>query len=939
MQYIVLDFSLHGKDPTISIGELSLYQLDSHHVDGKLLLTISMLPSGVYEVQFLDRVEVVETFGQAWIHCLQQIANHIVILFDQKHKHHLDVLVEQSGYIPIEDQSILFVSWLSQLILPQIAQRELSSIYQALYPHNESHHSNNEMIVAVLKGLLSKLAVLPDITLRSISTSKPESTISRVIQAVLADRTLERTPKTLHKVIEDIAFTVAPEDITDEDYKVPADTTTESLAHQSLTMLRTHFKAIGDFPYESRQGQEHMMELVANALDTRTHLIVEAGTGTGKSLAYLLPSALFTHAEHEKVVVATHTIALQEQLYKHDVPLVLEPLMQGIRTAVLKGRNNYICMRKLSQNIHEIQALASDERDYDLRLAVWLTKTETGDREEIAFTEHEEGYWRDVASETNSCIAKHCPFFKDCYYFRARHKAAKADLILTNHSLVLSDIKADSRVLPAYDRLIIDEAHQLEDVATKQFGAQVAEGDLQRLLERLLNARNGLLHDAERSIQVDVQKGMVDGQVFATVLTKLGRALLRTSQDIRTLFSAIAMYTDSLGNLSGEFRLTPERTNAPAYEAVIRAASDIDVCRSLLTESLTAYAVLSEETELPDAQNRKLADVFGYARELQQGLTICVDVLLLRLSADQFVGWIAINGRRVSRKISLHLAPLSVSEVLLQELFRKKQSVILTSATLAVANSFHYFLGRIGMKTLVEEGKAKTEIVTSPFNYKKQSLLCVVSDLPDSKQQEEFQTEVGKAITKIATVAHGRTLVLFTSHQMLAQTYVTERDSLQKKGITVLAQGFDDHRKTYLIETFRKEPRAVLFGVNSFWEGIDIRGDDLSCLIIVKLPFAVPTHPIVEARSELLTRLGKRPFIDYSVPSAAIRFTQGFGRLIRSKTDRGVVFVLDKRITQTKYGRMFIRSLPDPDVYEGTLNDTCAKAMDFLDSTQQVYSH
>ncbi len=940
LQYIVVDFTLsESTTGEREVDSLSLCQLRFGDSQFRSEMKIAKQQYGQYVVTFEGQTIEVASFELAWIHCLKWSENHFIFLFDRNEKEQLDEIAHLSGYLPISEDNTLFCSWLSGVLYPQLAQKDFSALFTALFPQDTSEHSHVDMRVEVAKVLIERLRALPSITLHFIQTATLGTAVSRIAEFLLSvQETREHTTSRM-KVIEDLAFTAINDEVVESTTQTPHRISTGDLASKSLETLRTQFKEMGSFPYEIRQGQEHMMELVATALDTDSHLIVEAGTGTGKSLAYLLPSALFAKTRGEKVVIATHTIALQEQLHKHDVPLVLEPLLHEVASAVLKGRNNYICMRKLNHNVHEIQTLPLHERDFDLRLAVWLTDTATGDREEIAFTEREEFFWRDVASDTNSCMAKHCSFFRDCYYFRARHKAAKSDLILTNHSLVLSDIKADSRVLPAYDRLIIDEAHQFEEVATKQLGAEITESDLHRLLERLLNARNGLLHDAERTIQQNSQNGSEDGQAFAAIVNKLGRALLRTAQDVKTLFHTITKYTNAVNISQGEWRLTHERTGMPAYDPVIRAATDINICQTLLAEASSAYAILSEDAELPDSLHRKIADLFGYARELQQGITICADVLLLRLSPDQFVGWIGVNTKRDTRRISLHLAPLSVSDVLLQELFRKKQSVVLTSATIAVANSFHYFLDRIGMNQLVIQGKAKTEIVSSPFDYKRQALLCVVTDLPDSKQQNEFQSAIGKAITDIATTANGRTLVLFTSHQMLIQTYHSERQRMQERGITVLAQGFDDHRKTYLIETFRRADRAVLFGVNSFWEGIDIRGNDLSCLVIVKLPFAVPTHPIVEARSELLVRLGKRPFIDYSVPAAVIRFTQGFGRLIRSKTDRGAVFVLDKRITQTRYGRMFIRSLPDPQVVEGTLQETCSQALKFFEPTQYPFTH
>lgn len=843
-------------------------------------------------------------------------------------------LLRRVGGVPDLDSSLVVdCAWLSRVAYPDIAEKGLLARAAALgcetHLHEDGAWHAIYTLAKVYEVVTQKLSRLPTITLQVIAAAVPaQDALQRMIDQWIVDKlaaSLER--EKAWKVIDGLAFLpvekTAAQDLSPHAQasgKVP---TAVDLLADSLTLFRTSVTASADFPIEQRSGQERMMQAVASTLVDGGQLVVEAGTGTGKSLAYLLPAALYAERTQRRVVVSTHTIALQEQLRQKDLTLLSGNAPVTLRSAILKGRTHYLCMRKLSILTYTLQSLPERERDVALSMTVWLTETVHGDREELALAPAEQIVWSEVQSESESCIHKRCPFFRDCFYFRARTSAGAADIVVTNHSLVLSDLAAEHNLLPPYEHLIIDEAHHLEDQATRQLGAEVDDDTLRRSLERLGSSR-GLGPELRRALARAMEHTDAPYQPYLTWIDRLLSVLNQVVQNTRDLFQAVTRWTGAEG-ASGERRIGKTNLAQTLYSPVQALAAQICENERVLAKLLSDLDALRTGIELDDVSYGRTEDVAGAVREVRAALAVVADVLLVRCAEDSFVGWVAWRIYRNERRMSLHLAPLSVAAVLRDQLFANKATVICTSATLSIGGDFSYFAERIGLTGPLFEESKEVLLIPSPFRYKEQSLLCVPTDLPEAKDAL-FERAVGEAIRTIAHDARGRTLVLFTSNQMLANIYRAQRFALQASGLRVLAQGIDDHRRSSLVDTFRREEQAVLFGVNSFWEGIDIRGDDLRCLIIVKLPFAVPTHPVAQARAEVLARAGKSPFHDYSVPQAVIRFTQGFGRLIRSEQDRGAVFVLDKRIVTTKYGRLFTRSLPGPRLAVGPLSELRVQA-------------
>ncbi|MCL6515525.1 helicase C-terminal domain-containing protein [Alicyclobacillus sp.] len=717
--------------------------------------------------------------------------------------------------------------------------------------------------------------------------------------------------------------------------------------------------------FQVRPGQLEMARAVREALADDLHLMVEAGTGTGKSLAYLVPAALHALAEDARVIVSTHTIALQDQIEHRDFPLLRRVIRRPLELAVLKGRTHYVCMRKLQQEVFSANLTTEpEELEMDLRMLAWLTETETGDREELAIRGRMHEVWGRVQSETETCIGKRCPFFRPCFYFRARARAHQADVLIANHSLVFADLKAQRRVLPHYDKLIVDEAHHLEEEATRHLGEEVHWGALLSMMQRLIRdgGRGGIVPELLSRLQ---GAGPPAERVVAP-LEGLSVQLADLRRHVDHAFRALAELAPAG---QAEHRLTPSVEASDAWRAY---RTEVESIEDHIRELEHLAGRLEEAAHTDDAELAgRILDARGFIVQLVEQLRTLADGV--HLTDDTWVTWVEVSIReggrhetatrqegapmtprgvqhplqpeerpRVARgggdgplplRVSLHRAPVDVASILKNALFDATPSVILTSATLTVDGRFDHAVRRLGLREAQQEGRLKTMTVASPFHLSRQALLCVPTDAPDLARMEprEAAPWVAESIVQLAGVSGGRLLALFTSYALLRATADLARPALAAQDIAVYAQGQDGGR-TKLLEMFRRHPRSVLFGTQSFWEGIDLPGDQLVALVIVRLPFAPPTHPVQQARAERLKAQGLDPFAHHSLPDAVVRFRQGFGRLIRTVDDRGVVVVFDKRIVTQSYGRMFIRSLPGLRTVTGREQDVLARARAFLES-------
>ena len=647
--------------------------------------------------------------------------------------------------------------------------------------------------------------------------------------------------------------------------------------------------------YESRAGQVKMAKLIAEGLSSSHHVVVEAGTGTGKSFAYLIPSLWSAKKTGRKVVVATHTIPLQEQLQKKDIPILETVLPFSFRASVLKGKNNYCCLKKWMECLDNREIFGCEQKLAVLSILVWLRETLVGDIQELSKVPGLMELWPNISADNETCIPGRCSKASVCFLLRARKKAEEADVLIVNHSLLFSDLKTEYNVLPEYHQLVIDEAHQIYQTALQHLGSELSIENVTRIIDNIyrpagLNFYGTVKHRLEALTHIVPS---VPWDIFFKRLEGIPEVCVTVLEQMKELFKLLSMI---LG-MERTFRFVAIHTTKPWWEGLsVQIENLVGRIKALVTvlESLTSVISGEDADEIEELKYILACH--------QRDLQVLVDALIQAINVNnpKQVTWL-----EQSARLYLKTSPIEVSDILKEKIFSRLDSVILTSATLSIANSFGHFLEDIGLPRATI-----TAQVDSPFDYERQMQFIVLKKgINFRNSDDEKAIELSEFIAEVAERMNGRTLVLFTAHSLLRQTYASLNPILARIGIETLAQGIQGER-SILLEAFKRNSKSVLLGANSFWEGIDIPGDTLSCVILVKLPFWPPTLPLIEARSEYLKSQGRDPFHELLLPEAVIRFKQGFGRLIRSKGDRGVVILLDDRVIEKYYGRFFLGSLP-----------------------------
>ena len=654
--------------------------------------------------------------------------------------------------------------------------------------------------------------------------------------------------------------------------------------------------------FEHRPEQEQMLASVTKAMYHSEHLVVEGGTGVGKSMSYLLPSALFALSKGQRVVISTNTINLQEQLMNKDIPALTQVLEQSgvveegvLKAALLKGRANYLCLRRWNHLARNESPTIDDARLLS-KTSVWMQNTVSGDRAEINLSGRDFGSWGHISAGEKGF----CPGLRDgspCFLRSARERAEQAHIVVVNHALLLSDLARGGGLIPDYQHLVIDEAHNLEDEATRQLGFSVSQDKLDEIWEpqirlttqiRQAVATEGLASsirdDAETVVSGVEGEAIKIKQTWARLWTELERfqANQRDSQDN-----------------GSQMLITRQIQTSQSWDELHLAWENLDVGLQQTAQSVGKLHRFLDSTKLPAASDQPAL--------IMETSNLMDDVETLRGNFNSILGspvdedihWISNDQVRGKSTVSVNSAPLDISSTLAAELFQHKDSVVLTSATLSTEGNFKYFKSRVGVDSDSEE-----LLVGSPFDYEKAALLLIPEDMP-APTSDRYVDAMVKVLTDLGTGMKGRTMALFTSYSSLRAVAQRLRAPLMGEDIQVLAQSIDGSAQQ-LMTRFAEEPNSVLLGTSSFWEGVDMPPGLLKALVLTRLPFQVPTDPIVRARSDQY----EEPFSQFSVPQAVLRFRQGFGRLIRNKEDKGTIVIMDNRVTAKGYGKSFLRSIP-----------------------------
>ncbi|MBJ7449979.1 MAG: DEAD/DEAH box helicase family protein [Parachlamydiales bacterium] len=692
--------------------------------------------------------------------------------------------------------------------------------------------------------------------------------------------------------------------------------------------------------YEPRQEQLAMTADIVNAYNNGAITLVEAGTGIGKSMAYLLPALLFASEYQERTVISTHTITLQEQLLNKDIPFLVKSLGLNVKISLVKGMNNYLCLRKLEDVQYE-KGLLPEQEIFELeKIIEWSQDTEEGSKSSLPFLPTRTT-WEKVGAEGDACSRVECPHYKSCFFFKARKEAQDSQILIANHHLLAVDLSSrlnspigsDGGILPSYRRLVVDEAHHLEDVATEHFARRVTYWDLILLLGKLGTDRKtghsvGKINQLRQKLLefFPVSPDQAITSLLNRVEIDLFADKIQLQEEMKVAFEAVVVFITQVmsSQVAKEetkpselkLRMLPEFFLTPFWVHEVKPRIE------RLIESMRHYVETMSgiEGDLRSLKNDVLNDKTKSVRLDLQAMTSrlekmadVLDQFIKPNTPKEIVCWMEVKPMKTMTNVHFVMAKLDVSEELSQTLFSQMSTAVLCSATLASHRQFDFVRKRlgidIGMKRSVVE-----RIYDSPFNYKHQALLAVPTDMPNPTDIK-FNQAATEQIAQTIEACRGQAFVLFTSFAMMRSCFFSLKQRLQNGQFPLFLQG--DEPRQILLEKFKKTRNAVLFGTDSFWEGVDVVGEALRCVIIVKLPFRVPTEPLIQARTQAIVESGGDPFMEYTLPNAIVKFKQGFGRLIRNRNDRGCIVCLDPRLIKKGYGRMFLKSLPDCKTYFG----------------------
>jgi ATP-dependent DNA helicase DinG len=818
----------------------------------------------------------------------------------------LNETLMREGFEPIKEKVIDTVE-LARIMTPKASGFKLSQLAEHYaISHEHPHRALSDAIVTakLLIKLLDKISDLPAETIKQLLLFEPKLK-SNLYDMLVSYSQVKRYSLKESNQLEILYGLAIRKD--DQEDKNTMHTWKQSFLSFIDDLLRKDGKlshTLSD--YEPRLSQREMAETIFGAYQKERHTLIEAETGTGKTLAYLLPSIYQAIQNDEKVLISTYTTQLQTQLLEKEIPLLQQLMENAFRAVVLKGKRHYLSLKKFNE---ELQQSPMDD-NYDVILTkalilVWLTETKTGDVDELQLPSSGYIFWRKINAEAERIVDPKSPWFIKSFYQRARQAAQAADIVITNHALLCTDLLNNQKLLPSYNYCVIDEAHHFDKTASKHFGKQVDYVSIQYLLNELLDSN----YDKEMSKLLTTAKERAD-ELFRYLYSIVQEQMNRNTSfnDVGRL-QFIFDQSDLKDSTAGHLHDMNQR--------LLFILKDINFTLSNQIEAI-------KTSDLPDRNkteelNRRIDQVSGLIEKLG---------FFLSKQEDAHVKWIEIETQGAKNAVYLYCEPIEVGNLLAEHFYQKKKCVVLTSATLTMKSSFEFIIEKNGLN----KDEIDVKKIESPFSYEDQVQLLVPSDLPHIKQdrEEDYVTAVSYAIYELAQITHGRMLVLFTSYQMLKDTHDMLKSFSDQDDMIIIAQGISSGSRSRLKKNFQSFDRSILLGTSSFWEGVDIPGEDLSCVVIVRLPFERPNHPVFSVKAQVLKDSGKNPFMELALPNAVIRFKQGFGRLIRSSKDKGIVFVCDSRLIQSKYGKYFTDSIPRVPIVYDSVDQLLERTRDWL---------
>ena len=699
--------------------------------------------------------------------------------------------------------------------------------------------------------------------------------------------------------------------------------------------------------FEERLPQIEMLRHVTTAFNEEKIALLEAGTGTGKTLAYLIPAIHWSLANKHRVLISTNTINLQQQLTEKDIPLLNAILPFKFKAALVKGRTNYVCQRKLFEARQQPDLLDIDKGEDDLaKLAAWARKTTDGSKADLGFIPDSK-VWEHIQSESDTSLKKKCPFYKTCFFYGARRKALTADILIANHHLLFADLAvrisggdaAEVAVLPKYNRLVLDEAHNLEDIASQHFGISASYLGTIRVLGRLYRVKSAkeLGQIPFLKVRMRLNSSKIHRDLCAILELQIEDAYGKIEDARYQLESAMSglfawiVSRESASQRESKIRLTDEVLSASDWKSAVNPMPEaLKKLHDVVTEVDKIVRTLSKITTSFEKEAASISvDLKAQSARLATSAKEISAVLFT--TDDVNINWIEGRDSRYGLILHFRSAPLDVSNSMRMAVFERHKSVVMTSATLTVSKSFKYMANRLGVSGVDDERILQARL-PAPFDYHKQVIIGIPTDMPEPNSPD-FVGKLGQLLPYAIRMSKGRAIVLFTSYNLLNKMDAHITPAMDDDGINVYKQGAESRHR--LLDRFRTDISSVLLATDSFWEGIDVKGEALVQVIIPRLPFRVPSEPVIEARMEAIEKAGGNSFLDFTVPQAVLKFKQGFGRLIRSKDDYGAMLLLDTRVINKVYGRVFLKSLPDCTSIVGSRREVLRGIASFLEERQQ----